>query len=66
MKTDIADDIDIQIPYDIELRCPICNSIGLNVLEEEDWVIGDEVKGKIKWIVCECGHAIKEIEDEEL
>ena len=45
-----------------DIECPICHRIGQNIIEE-----GLPVNGhpnvEEKWLICKCGHAIKEIYD---
>lgn len=43
--------------FDNEWKCKACGAVGLNELEEEEEVRGDEVIGILKVIVCECGHS---------
>lgn len=37
-----------------DVKCPKCKAVGLNVIDEDVWT-------EQCWLVCECGHAIKEL-----
>ena len=50
--------------YDNELRCRVCGAIGMNELEVEEEVRGDEVIGLIRCVICECGECVKILDDE--
>ena len=56
--------MEINIPYDNELVCPVCKAVGLNMLDKEEIIRGDEIVGFTHFIICECGNVIKEIEDD--
>lgn len=45
-----------------DVECQRCGSIGLNMIEEHVPVRGHP-NVEEKWLICDCGHAIKEIEE---
>lgn len=55
----------IKIPYDEEVKCSACGSVGINMLDEEDVLYGDSVLYTQKVLVCECGHIVRVYDGDE-